>query len=196
LKKEKNGENLISKYQIYNRKEYEAKKSLDKLYHAIFYDVRVKIESSILEICENLIKLINNYLLNHIETDEGKTMLTTMKADHLRYIAEIKNGEEFSKYKSLALDSYKESYLYSLMLNKLNKIRLRACLNYSVFYYEIINDPIIALKILSEALDESIKELNNVPNENLSDESMQDSLKIIDLFKKNVSNWYQEIDKR
>jgi len=83
----------------------------------------------------------------------------------------------------------------SLLLPKLNKIRLGTCLNYSVFYFEVMSDPIIALKIATEALDDALKELKTVSDDNLEDENMQDSLKIIDVIKMNVNEWFIEVEK-
>lgn len=129
------------------------------------------------------------------ESDEGKTILVTMKADHYRYMAEITHGDQFSNYKHHALEFYKEAYMKSLLLPKLNKIRLGTCLNYSVFYFEVMSDPIIALKIATEALDDALKELKTVSDDNLEDENMQDSLKIIDVIKMNVNEWFIEVEK-
>lgn len=129
------------------------------------------------------------------ESPEGKIILITMKADHYRYMAEITNGDQFATYKNYALEFYKEAYEKSLNLPHLNKIRLGTCLNYSVFYFEIMSDPIIALKIATKVLDDALKELKNVSDENLDDEVIKDSLKVIDIIKMNVNEWFQEVEK-
>lgn len=118
-----------------------------------------------------------------------------MKADHYRYMAEITHGDQFSNFKRHALDFYQEAYQKSLNLSKLDKIHLGTCLNYSVFYFEVMSDPIAALKIATEALDDALKELKTVTVDKLEDESMQDSLKIIDVIKMNVNEWFQEVEK-
>jgi len=58
-----------------------------------------------------------------------------------------------------------------------------------------MSDPIIALKIATEALDDALKELKTVSDDNLEDENMQDSLKIIDVIKMNVNEWFIEVEK-
>ncbi len=59
-----------------------------------------------MKICEKLIHLINNYLLKKTDSDEGKTILITMKADHYRYMAEITHGDQFLNFKHHALEFY------------------------------------------------------------------------------------------
>jgi len=57
-------------------------------------------------------------------------------------------------------------------------------LNFSVFYYEILNSPDRACHIAKQAFDEAIAELDT-----LSEESYKDSTLIMQLLRDNLTLW-------
>merc|ERR1711990_1006529 len=63
-------------------------------------------------------------------------------------------------------------------------IRLGLALNYSVFYYEILNDPDQACNLAKHAFDDAIAELGT-----LSEESYKDSTLIMQLLRDNLTLW-------
>ncbi len=72
-------------------------------------------------------------------------------------------------------------------LDTVNPVRLGLALNYSVFYYEILNSPDRACQLAKEAFDDAITELDN-----MTDHSYKDSVLIMQLLRDNVSLWSAE----
>merc|ERR1739842_264051 len=63
-------------------------------------------------------------------------------------------------------------------------IRLGLALNFSVFYYEILNSPDRACHIAKQAFDDAIAELDT-----LNEESYKDSTLIMQLLRDNLTLW-------
>ncbi|CAH8278754.1 unnamed protein product [Arabidopsis lyrata] len=63
-------------------------------------------------------------------------------------------------------------------------IRLGLALNFSVFYYEILNSPDRACNLAKQAFDEAIAELDT-----LGEESYKDSTLIMQLLRDNLTLW-------
>jgi len=65
-----------------------------------------------------------------------------MKGDYFRYIAEYASGDVHTKSSEGALDAYKlASESATADLETTHPIRLGLALNFSVFHYEVMNDP-------------------------------------------------------
>merc|ERR1712083_892880 len=67
-------------------------------------------------------------------------------------------------------------------------IRLGLALNYSVFMYEVINQPEEACKMARTAFEDSIAELDNV-----GEESYKDSTLIMQLLRDNLTLWTSDM---
>merc|ERR1712146_585082 len=63
-------------------------------------------------------------------------------------------------------------------------IRLGLALNFSVFYYEILNQPDRACQLAKSAFDEAIAELDT-----LSEDSYKDATLIMQLLRDNLTLW-------
>jgi 14-3-3 protein epsilon len=70
-----------------------------------------------------------------------------------------------------------------------NPIRLGLALNYSVFYYEIKNDSNKACELAKGAFDEAIGVI-----ETSSEDTMKDSMLIMQLLRDNLTLWSSEMD--
>jgi len=62
-----------------------------------------------------------------------------MKGDYFRYLGEFMQGDERKKVIDNAQDSYKRATEEAEKLKTTHPIRLGLALNFSVFYYEILN---------------------------------------------------------
>jgi len=69
-------------------------------------------------------------------------------------------------------------------LTPTHPIRLGLALNFSVFYYEILNSPDRACHLAKSAFDDAIAELDS-----LSEESYRDSTLIMQLLRDNLTLW-------
>jgi len=72
-------------------------------------------------------------------------------------------------------------------LNACNPIRLGLALNFSVFYYEVMNDHKRACELGESALTEALEKIDDV-----DEEMFRDAKSIIELLKENLSLWKEE----
>lgn len=88
-----------------------------------------------------------------------------------------------------AQDSYQEATLQAEQLKATHPIRLGLALNYSVFYYEILNSPEIACKIAKKAFENSIADLDG-----LDEDEYRDSATIMQLLRDNLTLWTNDLN--
>jgi hypothetical protein len=155
----------------------------------ILKEIKNKAEDTLIKANEKLIYIINNNIFPKLKTNEGKTFFLKVKADHSRYMAEISHGSELKLHRQMAFKFYKEAFENSLMLNPLDTLRLGISLNYSVFFYEVLNNSIKSLGISTFTLNEAMKEMKSFNDEQIQDEKLKDSLDIIKLIKDNIYEW-------
>uniref|UniRef100_A0A4W5KPC0 Tyrosine 3-monooxygenase/tryptophan 5-monooxygenase activation protein, beta polypeptide like n=1 Tax=Hucho hucho TaxID=62062 RepID=A0A4W5KPC0_9TELE len=71
-----------------------------------------------------------------------------MKGDYYRYLAEVAVGEEKAAIIGNSQEAYKDAFEISKNdMQPTHPIRLGLALNFSVFYYEILNSPEQACKL-------------------------------------------------
>lgn len=87
-----------------------------------------------------------------------RTALTrTRKGDYHRYLAEFAIGDRRSDSADKSLDAYKAATeVAQTELPPTHPIRLGLALNFSVFYYEILNAPDQACHLAKQAFDDAI----------------------------------------
>merc|ERR1712146_317651 len=73
-------------------------------------------------------------------------------------------------------------------LTPTHPIRLGLALNFSVFYYEILNSPDRACRLAKRAFDDAIAELDT-----LSEDSYKDSTLIMQLLRDNLTLWTSDM---
>lgn len=89
-----------------------------------------------------------------------------MKGDYYRYISEFSNEEGKKASAEQAEESYKRATdTAEAELPSTHPIRLGLALNYSVFYYEILNQPQKACEMAKLAFDDAITEFDSVSQE-------------------------------
>ena len=79
------------------------------------------------------------------------------------YLAEFASGEDRKDKALKAQKKYEEATKQGGSLPATNPIRLGLALNYSVFYYEILNQPQEACTLAKAAFDDAISELDRLP---------------------------------
>ncbi|CAM0945524.1 unnamed protein product [Alopecurus aequalis] len=152
-------------------------------------DYRGKIETELTKICDGILKLLDSHLVPSSTAPESKVFYLKMKGDYYRYLAEFKSGAERKDAAENTMVAYKAAQDIALAeLPPTHPIRLGLALNFSVFYYEILNSPDRACNLAKQAFDEAISELDT-----LSEESYKDSTLIMQLLRDNLTLWTSDI---
>ncbi|GAB2214487.1 hypothetical protein Droror1_Dr00018837 [Drosera rotundifolia] len=150
---------------------------------------RQKVEEELTKICEDILAIIDKHLIPHAGTGEAKVFYYKMKGDYYRYLAEFKTENEKKEAAEQSLKGYEAaSAPANTDLPLTHPIRLGLALNFSVFYYEIMNSPERACHLAKQAFDEAISELDT-----LSEESYKDSTLIMQLLRDNLTLWTSDL---
>jgi len=150
---------------------------------------RANIEKELQTICQDILKVLDDHLIPHAESGESKVFYYKMKGDYHRYLAEFASGDLRHGAADKSLDAYKAATEVSNTdLPPTHPIRLGLALNFSVFYYEILNSPDRACHLAKQAFDDAIAELDT-----LSEESYKDSTLIMQLLRDNLTLWTSDM---
>jgi 14-3-3 protein epsilon len=86
-----------------------------------------------------------------------------MKGDYYRYISEYTSGDAHKKAGDSAHEAYKAaSEKANAELKTTHPIRLGLALNFSVFYYEVMNDPSKACQLAKQSFDDAIADIEHI----------------------------------
>lgn len=152
-------------------------------------DYRHRVEDELSKICSDILSIIDQHLLPCSSAGESTVFYHKMKGDYCRYLAEFKSGDERKQVADQSLKSYEAaSAIANSDLSPTHPIRLGLALNFSVFYYEILNSPERACHLAKQAFDEAIAELDS-----LSEESYKDSTLIMQLLRDNLTLWTSDL---
>mmetsp|Transcript_21272 Transcript_21272/g.27470 ORF Transcript_21272/g.27470 Transcript_21272/m.27470 type:complete len:248 (+) Transcript_21272:62-805(+) len=152
---------------------------------AIVKDYKQKIETELVDICNDILSIIQDSLIVNSQSEEAKVFYYKMKGDYHRYLSEFQVSDTRKASASSALDAYQQaSTIAQKDLPPTHPIRLGLALNFSVFYYEILNSPDKACQIAKAAFDDAIAELDT-----LNEESYKDSTLIMQLLRDNLTLW-------
>jgi 14-3-3 protein epsilon len=156
-------------------------------------EYRKKIEDELTKMCNNVLNILDSYLLKRAEDAEAKVFYLKMKGDYNRYIAEYAQGDLKDKVSQAALDSYDAASKDASNLSPIHPISLGLALNFSVFHYEVMGDHDKACSIARDILDVANEEMKKIeePDEN---ENHRDAMSIINLLRENLDMWKMEAD--
>eukprot|EP00450_Noctiluca_scintillans_P000405 CAMPEP_0194503338 /NCGR_PEP_ID=MMETSP0253-20130528/28329_1 /TAXON_ID=2966 /ORGANISM="Noctiluca scintillans" /LENGTH=241 /DNA_ID=CAMNT_0039345615 /DNA_START=48 /DNA_END=773 /DNA_ORIENTATION=+ len=145
----------------------------------------VKVEAELRKICDGILILMDKHLIPAASTGESKVFYFKMKGDYFRYIAEFSAGEAKSKAAEDARVAYAEATkIAEKDLVVTHPIRLGLALNFSVFQYEVLQNPDEACKMARVAFEDAISELDDV-----AEDSYKDSTLIMQLLRDNLTLW-------
>ncbi|VAI87242.1 unnamed protein product [Triticum turgidum subsp. durum] len=120
---------------------------------------------------------------------DAKVFYLKMKGDYHRYLAEFKSAAERKDAADSTLGAYQAAQDIAMKeLPPTHPIRLGLALNFSVFYYEILNSPDRACSLAKQAFDEAIAELDS-----LGEDSYKDSTLIMQLLRDNLTLWTSDM---
>lgn len=157
---------------------------------ALIKEYRKKIEDELSDICHDVLSVLEKHLIPAATTGESKVFYYKMKGDYYRYLAEFTVGEVCKEAADSSLEAYKAaSDIAVAELPPTDPMRLGLALNFSVFYYEILDSPESACHLAKQAFDEAISELDS-----LSEESYKDSTLIMQLLRDNLTLWTSDAE--
>lgn len=152
-----------------------------------------KKEAELEQLCKEVIELLHKYVIIkdgvEIEDDEAigaQVFYRKMQGDYYRYLVEVK-AEKDNPDREKAKDAYEKAQELAEKLANTHPIRLGLALNYSVFFYEILNEPQKACELAKTAFDRAIADLDT-----LKEDSYKDSTLIMQLLRDNLTLWTSE----
>lgn len=152
---------------------------------AMAKEYREKVEKELRDICYDVLGLLDKYLIFKASNAESKVFYLKMKGDYYRYLAEVDTGDARNTVVEESQKAYQEAFdISKTKMQPTHPIRLGLALNFSVFYYEILNSPDKACQLAKQAFDDAIAELDT-----LNEDSYKDSTLIMQLLRDNLTLW-------
>lgn len=157
----------------------------------ICQDMKNRVESELKGFCNEVLGLLNEYLIPNPENVQAKIFFLKMKGDYYRYMIEIfEEGQKCDELTKKAEAAYNDAMqIANDKLPTTSPIRLGLALNYSVFFYEIKNDPTEACQLAKSAFDQASMDLEGVP-----EDVYKDSTLIMQLLRDNLTLWKSELE--
>ncbi|KAH6988722.1 14-3-3 protein [Ilyonectria destructans] len=146
---------------------------------------RIKIENELEKICRDVLDLLDGSLIPNASTGESKALYYKMKGDYSRYLAGFVSGEEHNLAVTSAYKAYKiAANVAQTEFTATHPLRLGLALNFSVFYYKILDSRDLARRLAKHAFDDAKAELDA-----LTEEPDGDSILIMQLLCDNLTLW-------
>ncbi len=147
-----------------------------------------KLAAEVENICNDLIGLLDTYLLPNAKDNAALVFYLKMKGDYYRYWAEFLTGDRNKTIANRANESYRKAAERAEVLGPANPIKLGLALNYSVFQYEIMNSPETACKVAKAGFQAAESELGK-----LDEEKYKEASTIMGLLKDNLKLWEADV---
>ena len=159
-------------------------------YLSLLKEYKEKVEKELNTYCDDILQVLDEKLVPKSEGNtEASVFYLKMKADYYRYISEYATGELHQKSSDGSLKAYQAaSEVAKANLKTTHPIRLGLALNFSVFYYEVMNDPTKACQLAKEAFDQAIADI-----EQLEEDVYKDATTIMQLIRDNLTLWTSEL---
>ncbi|VDP97176.1 unnamed protein product, partial [Trichobilharzia regenti] len=111
------------------------------------------------EVLEGELDQVSKEILGLID----KYLIESAKGDYYRYMAEFSVDPQRKEAAAKSDDAYREaSDIAATQLAPTHPIRLGLALNYSVYFYEIMNNPVKACDLARSAFDDAIAKLDQL----------------------------------
>jgi len=163
-------------------------------------EYRQKVEGELNKCCEEVLTLIDDHLLKYIKKEldmvadeeqkqtlqESNVFYLKMKGDYYRYQVEVEatGKPRRNELAELSKGAYEQATNEANCFKATHPIKLGLALNFSVFYYEIMNDAKGACSMAKAAFDDAIADLDSLP-----EDSYKDSTLIMQLLRDNLTLW-------
>lgn len=151
---------------------------------------RETIKTELKKYCKEILTLIDSFLLPNSKSDESKIFFLKMKGDYNRYLTEFLMDQEGTEAVEKALKAYNDAVelVDVINLTPTHPLRLGLLLNFSVFYYEIMQNAKAARDMAEKAFNSAIANIQNV-----NEETYKDCTLIMQLLRDNLTLWTSEM---
>jgi 14-3-3 protein epsilon len=146
-----------------------------------------KIETELTSYCRMTIACADDLLARPYiyEVIENKIYCLKVKGHYLRYNTEVLTGEQQKEERDKARESYKEAYDLALThLPPAHSLRLDLALTFSVFLFEMDQNPTEAISLAKGAFDAALASLDD-----LSEDEFKTTTRIMQLLRDNLQYW-------
>ncbi|KAL4496194.1 hypothetical protein ABPG72_012931 [Tetrahymena utriculariae] len=158
-------------------------------YISLLKNQKKKIEDELSNFCKDIFEFLDYHLINKSNSNEAKVFFLKMKGDYYRQIFDyytINNHDEAAKS---ALQAYCHASDIAIKeLNTTHPTRLGLALNFSVFYYEVMNNPTTAQNLAKQAFQDALADI-----ENIKENQFKDATTIMQLIRDNLAIWTSEL---
>jgi len=152
-------------------------------------EYREKVEKELEDICQDVLTLLEQFLIPKAGSPESKVFYLKMKGDYFRYLAEVDTSDKRDDKVASSQNAYTDALeIAKAQMQPTHPIRLGLALNFSVFNYEILNSPDKACTLAKQAFDDAIAELDT-----LNEDSYKDSTLIMQLLRDNLTLWTADV---
>ncbi|KAL6187773.1 hypothetical protein ACLB2K_039168 [Fragaria x ananassa] len=161
---------------------------------------RQKVEEELSKICSDILTVIDKHLIPSSSSGEATVFYyKILMCYSIRVLGKVTItgtllSSRLTRTEKRQLNSHSRDMRHAASatantdLPSTHPIRLGLALNFSVFYYEIMNSPERACHLAKQAFDEAIAELDT-----LSEESYKDSTLIMQLLRDNLTLWTSDL---
>ncbi|CAF2837088.1 unnamed protein product [Rotaria sp. Silwood2] len=126
-------------------------------------EYREKIENELKDTCQELLTLLDKYLIPKATTAESRVFYLKMKGDYYRYLAEVATGSKRQKMAEESQRAYNDGLdAAKNQMPATHPIRLGLVLNFSVFHYEILNESDVACRLAKQLWTSDESNIDNV----------------------------------
>lgn len=151
---------------------------------------KTKVEGELNKYCNEILNLIDSQLIAKASNAEAEVFYYKMKGDYYRYISEYTSGQANTDAGNNAHEAYKKATEKAEKdLKTTHPIRLGLALNYSVFHYEVKNDPSTACQLAKRAFDDAIADIDQI-----EEDQYKDATTIMQLIRDNLTLWTSELE--
>lgn len=157
-------------------------------YESVLKKYNDQIVGEMESICTEVCDLVDEFNKNAGEA-ESKVFFLKMKGDYYRYMAEVTTGSKLEEFKTAALNAYKQAEKEAGTLMVSHPIRLGLALNFSVFYFEIMNEPKKACELAKQTFENAINSIDD-----MNEDEYKDAAMILQLLKDNITLWNAEFE--
>uniref|UniRef100_A0A914DS74 14-3-3 domain-containing protein n=1 Tax=Acrobeloides nanus TaxID=290746 RepID=A0A914DS74_9BILA len=158
----------------------------------IAQEYRKQMEQELREFCNEILMLLDKYLVPNATETEAKVFYLKMRGDYSRYLAEIASGDNRSEVVNNSQQAYQEAFEIAMeKMSPTHPVRLGLALNFSVFYYEILHATDKACQVAKQAFEDAVAELDE-----LHEDTYKDSTLIMQLIRDNITLWSSENDQQ